>query len=386
MVRVAVNVEQLLHEAPGGIGRYTAELVRLLPGLGVDVTAFTARHSRADVDRALHAHDARRRDAGDPPAARGRALRRLARARRRRPRPAGRAGRPRARAVARRSRRPRDVPLVVTVHDAAPLVMPEAFTRRGVTFHRQGFAAAARRARLVIAVSEFCADELVDAHADPPRADPRRAQRGRSRARQRRRRRTCTPGLRDRRPAVRVLGRNLPAAQEREGAARRVRAARSPTRAAPTRARRSAGLEARRRRRRAPRRRWATGCALLGPVGRASTCSRCSPAPTCSRSRACTKGSASRWSRRWRRAPRWCAADIPALREVAGDAARFVRPDDVDGWADALVDLLTDAAARGRAGRRPGPERVGALLAGTLRCATAAMYGDALVAREALSG
>ena len=55
MVRVAVNVEQLLHEAPGGIGRYTAELVRLLPGLGVDVTAFTARHSRADVDRALHA-------------------------------------------------------------------------------------------------------------------------------------------------------------------------------------------------------------------------------------------------------------------------------------------------------------------------------------------
>ena len=33
IVRVAVNVEQLLHEAPGGIGRYTAELVRLLPAL-----------------------------------------------------------------------------------------------------------------------------------------------------------------------------------------------------------------------------------------------------------------------------------------------------------------------------------------------------------------
>ena len=57
MVRVAVNVEQLLHEAPGGIGRYTAELVRLLPALGVDVTPFTARHPRADVERALHAHD-----------------------------------------------------------------------------------------------------------------------------------------------------------------------------------------------------------------------------------------------------------------------------------------------------------------------------------------
>ena len=33
IVRVAVNVEQLLHEAPGGIGRYTAELLRLLPAL-----------------------------------------------------------------------------------------------------------------------------------------------------------------------------------------------------------------------------------------------------------------------------------------------------------------------------------------------------------------
>ena len=52
-VRVAVNVEQLLHEAPGGIGRYTAELVRLLPARGVAVTPFTARHSRAEIDAAL---------------------------------------------------------------------------------------------------------------------------------------------------------------------------------------------------------------------------------------------------------------------------------------------------------------------------------------------
>src|SRR5438067_11960113 len=56
MVRVAVNVEQLLHEAPGGIGRYTAELLRLLPAQGVDVTPFTARHAGADVARALRAH------------------------------------------------------------------------------------------------------------------------------------------------------------------------------------------------------------------------------------------------------------------------------------------------------------------------------------------
>ena len=38
-MRVAVNVEQLLQPAPGGIGRYTAQLVELLPtrARGVDV-------------------------------------------------------------------------------------------------------------------------------------------------------------------------------------------------------------------------------------------------------------------------------------------------------------------------------------------------------------
>src|SRR3954451_19617082 len=56
MARVAVNVEQLLHEAPGGIGRYTAELVRLLPGLGIDVTPFTARPPPGQVAAALAAH------------------------------------------------------------------------------------------------------------------------------------------------------------------------------------------------------------------------------------------------------------------------------------------------------------------------------------------
>ena len=35
--------------------------------------------------------------------------------------------------------------------------------------------------------------------------------------------------------------------------------------------------------------------------------------------------------------------DIPALREIAGDAARFLPPDDIDAWAGALVEVLTDA-------------------------------------------
>lgn len=166
MVRVAVNVEQLLHEAPGGIGRYTAELVRLLPAHGVAVTPFTARHSRTDVSRALRAYDL---DGLDPvilplPAALlydawhvlgvAGPVRRVA--------PVDLVHAP-SPAVPPTGR----VPLVVTVHDAAPLVMPEAFTRRGVTFHRQGFAAAARRARLVIAVSEFSAEEIATYTAIP---------------------------------------------------------------------------------------------------------------------------------------------------------------------------------------------------------------------------
>ena len=43
--------------------------------------------------------------------------------------------------------------------------------------------------------------------------------------------------------------------------------------------------------------------------------------------------------------------DIPALAEVTGGAARLVAPDDVDGWAHALLELLTDAALRPALGR-----------------------------------
>ena len=39
-------------------------------------------------------------------------------------------------------------------------------------------------------------------------------------------------------------------------------------------------------------------------------------------------------------------SDIPALREVSGDGARLVAPDDLDGWADAIRLLLSDPKAR----------------------------------------
>jgi len=58
-MRVALNLEQLLQPAPGGIGRYTAELARLLPALpaggGDEITLvpFVARHRREDVETRL---------------------------------------------------------------------------------------------------------------------------------------------------------------------------------------------------------------------------------------------------------------------------------------------------------------------------------------------
>ena len=68
--------------------------------------------------------------------------------------------------------------------------------------------------------------------------------------------------------------------------------------------------------------------------------------------------------------------DIPALREVAGDAARFVAPDDVDGWAQAL-----DRAAHRRARNATSSSRAGARTRPRYswdRCAaeTAAVYRE----------
>ena len=42
------------------------------------------------------------------------------------------------------------------------------------------------------------------------------------------------------------------------------------------------------------------------------------------------------------------ASDIPALRETAGDAARFVAPGDDEGWAAAVRELAADPEARAR--------------------------------------
>ncbi|MGH8984130.1 MAG: glycosyltransferase family 4 protein [Acidimicrobiia bacterium] len=175
-MRVALNLEQLLQTPPGGVGRYTAELARLLPGLdggdrddAVELVPFVARHRTADVTEALNAWRLGGLDPVVLPL----------------PRPVlydawHVVGAPGLRGVAR-TRGALDVVhapsvavpptgryrLVVTVHDAAPLLFPDTYPRRGRWFHRRGIAAAARRADLVITVSQAAADEIQEHTAIP---------------------------------------------------------------------------------------------------------------------------------------------------------------------------------------------------------------------------
>jgi glycosyltransferase involved in cell wall biosynthesis len=166
-MRVALNVEQLLHRPPGGIGRYTAELARLLPASGdegepFDVVPFVARHSRAKIERAMGTFGLHE---SDP-------VRLLL------PRPLlydtwNLLGFPPL-GLLHRSLRDIDlvhapslavpphsgVPLVVTVHDAAAIVFPETYPRRGRWFHHRGSITAARRADVVIAPTMAAAEEI----------------------------------------------------------------------------------------------------------------------------------------------------------------------------------------------------------------------------------
>lgn len=174
-MRVALNVEQLLYRAPGGIGRYTAKLMTLLPGLSADDTimAFTARHGAAEVAQVYSRFGL---DGADVAAAHRLPLPRALLY------PAWNSvGLPRlnwlcralagvdvvhAPSVAVPGTGPR-TRLVVTVHDAGTALFPHTFPRRGRWFHERGLAAAARRADLVITVSHAAAAEI-DAHTAIP--------------------------------------------------------------------------------------------------------------------------------------------------------------------------------------------------------------------------
>ncbi len=168
-MRVAVNVEQLLYRAPGGVGRYTARLVTLLPVVAPDVTVvpFTARHRLDDAAAAYRRFGLDRATVAAP-------------VRLPFPRPLlydawHLAGIPRlgwlsselascdlihapSVAVPPKGR----ARLVVTIHDVAPLLFPETFTARGRWFHRRGLEAAGRRADLIITVSQAAAAEIIE--------------------------------------------------------------------------------------------------------------------------------------------------------------------------------------------------------------------------------
>ena len=341
MVRVAVNVEQLLHDAPGGIGRYTAELVRLLPAAGIDVIAFTARHRRARIDDAFGAYGLSGVDAVALPL----------------PAPLlydawhvlGLAGPVRRVAPIDLVHAPSpavpptgQVPLVVTVHDAAPITMPDAFSRRGIWFHRRGFAAAAKRSRLVIAVSEFCADEITQ-HTAIPRERIRVVPNGVDRE-------PCSEeriaqvrrelGLADR-PYVLWVGSSEP----RKNVGMLVEAfARLDADAVPHRLvlvtpdgrlpAVQSQLDA-----------LGDRARLLGRVARDQYFALYAGADLFAfPSR--HEGFGIPVLEAMAQSTAVVCSDIPALREVAGDAARFVGADDRDGWVDALTALLTDRAAR----------------------------------------
>ncbi len=156
-MRVAVHAGQLRQPIPGGIGRYVRELLRALPGAGVEPVPFAAGPA-PDHDPALGGW----RDLGWP---RGSARYELWH-RLRRPRVAidgTDVVHATSLAVAPSGRRP----LVVTIHDLVGLHHPELLTPRGIAFHRRGLALARQEAAVVVtptaAVGAEVAAEGIDA-------------------------------------------------------------------------------------------------------------------------------------------------------------------------------------------------------------------------------
>jgi glycosyltransferase involved in cell wall biosynthesis len=246
------------------------------------------------------------------------------------------------------------VPLVVTVHDAAPAIFPESFPPRGRRFHSQGMAAAGRRADLVLTVSHAAAAEIT-AHSSISSDRIRVVPNGVAGVVVDPKRRAAVLASRglDTRPYVLWVG----SLEPRKGVGTLVAAM------AAIRRRRSqattpvgevqlvlAGYPG-----------WlnrdllsAADAAALGPAlhqlgevddeelwslyGGATVFAFPSRhegfgLPVLE---AMSQGTAV------------LASDIPAVREVAGGAARLVAPDDVEAWTDALDDLLEDEAARAR--------------------------------------
>ncbi|MDE3085544.1 MAG: glycosyltransferase family 4 protein [Acidobacteriota bacterium] len=164
-MRVAINVEQLFYRAPGGTGRYTARLAAEIARAGDTVVPFLAWHRREEIAATFRRH-------GLEGIGASRAVRLPL------PRPLlfdawNTLGAPAPQGLSKAIRSAeiihatsvavppvRRVPLVVTVHDAGFAVFPEAYPRRGRRFHVAGVRRAARSADVVIAPSEAAGDEI----------------------------------------------------------------------------------------------------------------------------------------------------------------------------------------------------------------------------------
>lgn len=354
-MRVALNIEQLLHRPPGGIGRYTAELMRLLPepdhGDGpIEIAPFVARHRRRLITTALGAFGLPDAEVvrlwlprpvlydtwnmfGLPPLGllhptlRGIDLVHAP-----------------SLAVPPRS----GVPLIVTVHDSAAIQFPETTTRRGHRFHSRGSAAAAQRADVVIAPTHAAADDIVE-HTPIPRDRIRVVPHGvvqhsvgegvveatRSTLGLGHEPYVLWVGTLEPRKNLRVLVEAFHAVVEAEDLPHRLvlvgpsgwldeaAAVAEPASAlgervqltGPVRADRLVALYRGADLLAFPSLHEGFGLPVLEAMAQ-STAVLCS--------------------------------DIPVLREVAGDAARFVPAREPDAWSDALVSLLRDDALRAR--------------------------------------
>ncbi len=376
-MRVALNVEQLLHEAPGGIGRYTGELLRHLPGAGVDVVPFMARHRASEVAAALAPWT------GDRSSAVVLAL----------PRPLlydawhvlGRAA-----GVFGPTRRTGRVdvvhapsvavppagrtPLVVTAHDAASITVPESSTSRGRWFHARGLAATARRAALVITVSQFAADELAEHTRIRPeriRVVPNGVDVTRASA-------DDVVRVRDQlglgnRPYLLWVGvaqprKNL--ATLYEAFSRLVATSDLPHQLVVAGPSGWSGNDGAATRRRLGPRVRVVGAVPAGDVAALLAGADLFVFPSRHEGfglpvlEAMAQGTAV------------ACSDIPALREVVGDAARLVDPDDIDAWVVVLEQLLEHDEARHRLAAL-GPVRAAAFSWERCAAATAAVYAEA---------
>jgi glycosyltransferase involved in cell wall biosynthesis len=386
-MRVAVNVEQLLYRAPGGIGRYTANVVSRLAEVAPDVTVvpFTARHRASETVEAYRAFGLDDAGVAGP-------------VRLPLPRPVlydawhtvggpqlgwlshdlGRCDLIHATSVAvppkGRAR------LVVTVHDVAPLLYPEAFTGRGRWFHQRGLKAAARRADLVIAVSHAGAAEILEHTAIsaarlrvvPNGVDPVDVTPDEVRAAVAARGLTSVPyvlwvGSLEPRKNVGVLVEAFAHAVEQGGLPHRL------VLAGPSGWRDDDLVPPGSRARLAERLR------LLGPVGQRELAALYTGADLFAFPSRHEGFGLPVLEAMAQGTPVICA-DIPALREVAGGAATLVPPDDIAGWAAALTAMLADGSdtdARDRM-TAAGRQRAAELTWERTVRATRAVYDEAL--------